>query len=78
MTHIINAVAPVFHLSLGLIWRHVLELAYNVVRSFTGSAAASILACLLDNVVMVHGCSQHCSLHGCRQVKDVGCAVVLA
>ena len=55
-----------------------MELAYNVVKSFTGSAAASILACLLDNVVMVHGCSQHCSLHGCRQVKDVGCAVVLA
>jgi hypothetical protein len=73
-----NAVAPVFHLFLGVICSRVLESAYNTARLLTGSAAESILACVLDHVAMNHGCSQHCALHGCRQVKSVGCAGVLA
>jgi hypothetical protein len=73
-----NAVAPVFHPFLGGICSRVLESAYNTARLLTGSAAESILACALDHVAMNHGCSQHCALHGCRQVKSVGCAGILA
>jgi hypothetical protein len=61
MTHI-DAVAPVFHLSLGLIWRQVLESAYNIVRLFMGSADESILARVLDNVATIHGWSQRCAM----------------